>query len=355
MFSFAECRIPLVAAPMAGGPSTPALVAAAAEAGGFGFLGGGYLSRAMLESQLRAARELLSGPFGVNLFVPQGHPRVVSPSELTAYRRELQPEAERYGVELPDPDPTDTDHYADKLELLREQPVAVVSFTFGLPGPDTVAALHAVGTSVAITVTNSSEARAAVERGADSLVVQGAEAGGHRGTHDVAAIPETAPLPELVRTVRASTVLPIVAAGGVSTREQVAALAAAGASAVAVGTALLRSPECGASQAHKDALASGEFAQTRVTRAFSGRWARALVNRFVAEHDAAAPACYPEVNQLTRPLRAAAARSGDADGLALWAGLGYASARAMDAAAILRSLAPRPLHAVAISSDLNGG
>jgi nitronate monooxygenase len=339
MYSFAECAIPLVAAPMAGGPSTPALVAAAAEAGGLGFLGGGYLTRSSLGEQLRATRDLTPAPFGVNLFVPGDHPALTL--EVAAYRRELHAEAERYGVALPEPDPADTDHYTDKLALLCEQPVAVVSFTFGLPGRATVAALHAVDTSVVITVTTVQEARAAVQRGADALVVQGAEAGGHRGTHDASASPDATPLADLVRAVRASTALPIVAAGGVSTPERVAELLAAGASVVAVGTALLRSPQCGASQAHKDALAGGEFTETRVTRAFSGRLARALVNRFVAEHDATAPAAYPEVNQLTRPIRAAAAKAGDAGGLALWAGTGYASARAASAADILGSLSPR--------------
>jgi nitronate monooxygenase len=339
MFSFVECAIPLVAAPMAGGPSTPALVAAAAEAGGLGFLGGGYLTDASLGDRIRATRELTSAPFGVNLFVPGA--RSPASRGLDAYRRELQAEAGRYGIELPEPDSTDTDHYADKLALLcDEQPVAVVSFTFGLPGRDAVAALHAVDTCVAITVTNRHEARTAVERGADALVVQGPEAGGHRGTHDVGASADATPLIELVRAVRTSTTLPIVAAGGVSMRERVAELRAVGASVVAVGTALLRSPECGASQTHKDALASGQFTETRVTRAFSGRLARALVNRFVAEHDATAPAVYPEVNQLTRPIRAEAVKKGDAGGLALWAGTGYASARATGAADILRELAP---------------
>ncbi|MEO7121904.1 MAG: nitronate monooxygenase [Lacisediminihabitans sp.] len=341
MFSFAELALPLVAAPMAGGPSTPALVAAAANAGGFGFLGAGYLSRDALEVQLRAARERVAGPWGVNLFVPAEHPRTELLPQLLAYRDQLRTDAQNYGVELPEPDPSDTDDYDNKLELLLEQSVAVVSFTFGLPRADAVVRLHEVGTAVAITVTNPAEALAAVERGADTLVLQGANAGGHRGTHDATAIPDGTPLTELVRIVSASTTLPIVAAGGVAAREQVRELLAAGATAVAVGTALLRTPECGTSDAHKNALVSGEFTETRVTRAFSGRLARALVNRFVLDHDAAAPALYPEVNQLARPLRAAAARLGDVGGLSLWAGTGYASARAESAATVLSSLAPR--------------
>ena len=341
MFSFADLAIPLVAASMAGGPSTPKLIAAAEKAGGFGFLGGGYLSREALEAQLRVTRELVSGPFGVNLFVPAEHPRAEVTPELLAYRRELRVDAQRYGIELPEPDPADNDHYGDKLELLLETPVAVVSFTFGIPSVEAVSRVHEVGTGVAVTVTNPAEAHAAEERGADSLILQGVEAGGHRGTHDPVAIPDTRPLPELVRAVHASTALPIVAAGGVSRPDQVAELLASGASAVAVGTALLRTPECGTSKAHKDALSSGAFTETRVTRAFSGRLARVLVNRFVVEHGAAAPALYPEVNQLTRAIRSAAARAADVGGLSLWAGTGYASARAVDAATVLRSLSPR--------------
>jgi nitronate monooxygenase len=341
MFTFAELRIPLVAAPMAGGPSTPELVAAASEAGGFGFLGGGYLGSNALAEQLGRTRSLLRGPFGVNLFVPASPARTAVDPRVLAYRDGLAGEAARYGVELPMPDPGDDDHYADKLALLVADPVAVVSFTFGLPSADDVARLHAVGTHLAATVTTVAEARAAAERGVDSLVVQAADAGGHRGTHDALATPDETPLAELVRDVRASVALPIVAAGGVSSRERVRAPLAAGASAVAVGTALLRTPECGTAQAHKDALGSGEFDGTRVTRAFSGRLARALVNRFVLEHDAFAPPFYPEVNQLARPLRAAAARVGDPGGLSLWAGTGYASARAVPAAEVFRELAPR--------------
>jgi nitronate monooxygenase len=341
MFSFAELRTPLVAAPMAGGPSTPALVAAACAAGGIGFLAGGYLYSEALREQLRQTRELVHGPFGVNLFVPAQPARTSIDPRVLSYREELAGEAVRYGVELPISDPSDDDHYADKLALLVAEPVSFVSFTFGLPDADAIARLHAVGTHLAATVTDLAEARAAAERGVDSLVVQGADAGGHRGTHDALATPNEVPLIELVHGVRASVALPIIAAGGVSSSEQAAALLAAGASAIALGTALLRTPECGASPLHKDALASGEYTETRVTRAFSGRLARALVNRFVLEHDATAPPFYPEVNQLARPVRAAAARAGDPGGLSLWAGTGFASAQAVGAAEVFRALAPR--------------
>jgi nitronate monooxygenase len=336
MLNLEDLRLPLVAAPMAGGPSTPELVAAAGRVGALGFLAGGYLSAETLAARILRTRELSDAPFGVNLFVPAPRQRTTVAPEVLAYRRELEADAHRRGVELPDPDPADRDDYNEKIALLLDDPVAVVSFTFGLPDPETVRRLQGVGTHVAITVTELPEALAAAAGGADSLVVQGSGAGGHRGTHLVTAIPDATPLLELVRTIVASVGRPVIAAGGVADGRDVAALLDAGASAVAVGTLLLRTAESGAPAAHKDALAIG--GETRVTRAFSGRLARALVNRFVREHDADAPAFYPEVNQLTRPLRAAASGSGDADGLALWAGTGFASARAVGADEVLLGL-----------------
>jgi nitronate monooxygenase len=341
VFSFDGPAIPLVAAPMAGGPSTPRLVAAAGSVGGFGFLASGYLSVDAVRAQLIETRALTDGPFGVNLFVPAVDPRTEVAPAVREYRARLQGEAERYGVELPDPDPRDDDGYPQKLELLLAEPVAVVSFTFGLPSVETVNRLHDVGTHVAATVTDRAEALAARAVGVDSLVVQGVGAGGHRGTHFATKIPDATPLETLVSSLHGELGLPIVACGGVAGPQDVRRLLEAGASAVAVGTLLIRTPESGASQAHKDSFVDGTGGgETRVTRAFSGRLARAVVNRFLLEHDAEAPPFYPEVNQLARPLRAAAAAIGDADGLSLWAGTGFASARDVGAAQVLAELAP---------------
>ena len=178
-----------------------------------------------------------------------------------------------------------------------------------------------------VTVTDPAEADAAARAGADSVCLQGPDAGGHRGTHAVAKVPDATPLQSLVERVAAEQSVPVVAAGGVSSGAQVSALRRAGASAVQVGTLLLCSPECGASAAHKQALASGSYADTTVTRAFSGRPARGLTNRFIRDHDGSAPAAYPELNQLVRPIRSAASAAGDPDGLALWAGTGFGACR----------------------------
>lgn len=320
MFDLTTLRTPIVAAPMAGGASTPALAAAVGRAGGLGFLAAGYKTPEAVAARIRELRELSAAPFGVNLFVPGPVPDVDS---IAAYRAELAAEAARYDVELPEPDPSDDDRWDDKVSLLLADPVPVVSFTFGPPPADVVADLHRVGTYVVGTVTSVTEARAVAALGVDALCVQGPEAGGHSGMHDPYAPPPAVPLLELLAAVRSETSLPLIAAGGLATGADIAAALRAGARAVQLGTAYLRTPESGAKPTHKRALADPRFSETAMTRAFSGRPARGLRNRFIADHDPTAPIGYPLVNQLTQPLRAAAASRDDPDGLALWAGTGY--------------------------------
>ena len=333
MFSFSDLRIRIVTAPMAGGPSTPALVRAAASVGAFGFLAAGSKRVEALALQVDEARETCPGPFGVNLFVPATSSG--DAAAVAAYRAELSADAARFGVALPEVKPGDTDLWDEKIDYLLAHPVPVASFTFGTPGDEVVDRLHAVGTHVMVMVTDPEEALAATAVGVDSLCVQGPDAGGHRGTHAVDKAPDDRDLDTLLRDVREATGLPLIAAGGISTPERVATLLNGGAAAVQVGTAVLLTPECGASEVHKQALRSGQYADTTLTRAFSGRLARGLTNRFIRDHDSAAPAAYPELNQLTRPLRAAAAAAGDQDGVSLWAGTRFADIREAPAAEIL--------------------
>jgi nitronate monooxygenase len=345
-FQISQLRVPLVVSPMAGGPSTPELAAVATNAGALGFLAAGNLPVAGMIERIERLRQLTPGPFGVNVFVPtienvaESAPADRS-TAVAHYRELLAADAERYGVTLPDVNGGDTDDWSAKLEYLLEHPVAVVSFTFGLPDRRVFDRLHAVGTKAIVTVTDAEEALAASDQGADGLAVQGPLAGGHRGTHAVMKEPGELGLDALLASIAAVTSLPRIAAGGVVTRERVEDLLADGATAVQLGTVLLRADECGAPPPHKDALASDRYGSTAVTRAFTGRPARGLVNRFLIDHDGDAIAAYPEVNLLTRPLRAAAAAAGDPDGMALWAGAGFAAARALPAAEILAALAPR--------------
>jgi nitronate monooxygenase len=329
---------PVLAAPMAGGPTTPALVAAAARAGALGFLAAGYRTPDDLAAQIAAVRG--SGPavFGVNVFAP--NPVPVDPREFRRYARELRADAEPYAIDLAGAAPVEhDDHFAEKVELLLAEPVPVVSFTFGLPPGPVIAALRRAGSLVLQTVTSAAEARAAADAGVDALVVQASAAGAHSGTFTPDVVPATVPLPDLLRSVRGAAGLPMVAAGGVATADGVAAALGAGAAAVMVGTALLRTDESGASAVHKAALATMSTVDTVVTRAFSGRPARALRNGFVARHHEHAPPGYPAIHYLTAPLRRAAAAAGDAERVNLWAGTGFRHARTGPAEHVLRALA----------------
>lgn len=323
MTRFLDSRLPIVAAPMAGGPTTVALARAVASAGGFPFLAGGYKSREALAQEIAAARAA-DIVFGVNLFVPSGEP--AEEAAFAAYAEELRAEADAYGLEL-DPSPVqDDDGWGEKLTLLTEAPVPVVSLTFGLPDRAGIAALRRAGTRVIATVTSPEEARLAREAGVDGLVVQGSQAGGHSAVFDGARDPEPITTAALVRRVLQAVDLPLIAAGGVDGPGAVRELLEAGAQAVAVGTLLLRTDEAGTSPTHRAALDSPSFTETVLTRAFTGRPARALRNGFIDRHQAASIDGYPAVHHLTRSLRAAAGRAGDADRLHLWAGTGWRSA-----------------------------
>jgi nitronate monooxygenase len=328
--------IPVIAAPMAGGVSTPALVIAAARAGGLGFLAAGYKTPQALAAQISEVRSA-GVPFAVNVFAP--NPVPADPAAYRRYARALRPEAERYGLDLPADEPgEDDDHWAGKVALLIADPVPLVSFTFGFPEPREVAALHRAGSVVALTVTSADEARAATEAGADLLVVQASAAGAHSGTLTPQRIPPPVPLTALIAQVRAETAVPLLAAGGLGDPGDAAAVLRAGAAAAVVGTLLLRADESGASRAHQAALA-GPARDTIVTRAFTGRPARGLRNVFTDRYDAVAPAGYPAIHHLTSPLRRAAAAAGDVERLHLWAGTAYRHATAEPAGRILARLA----------------
>jgi nitronate monooxygenase len=329
-----DLEIPVVAAPMAGGPTTPALAAAVSNAGGLGFLAAGYKSVGQVGADIAAARAATTGPLGVNLFVVG--PYDADNAAVAAYRQALEPEATRLGVQLGEAR-WDDDQWAAKLELVLDVRPEVVSFAFGCPSAAVLRQLAECGVLTTVTVTTLAEALAAAGRGAASLAVQGTDAGGHRGTWDLEARPDTTPLLELVGSVVAAVEVPVVAGGGVSRASDVAAVLAQGAVAAQVGTAYLLADEAGTNPVHRAGLTA--FVETAVTRAYTGRWARGLANRFIAEH-ANAPAGYPQLHHVTAPLRAAAVRAGDPQVAHMWAGTGFRHARPASAAEITRSLDP---------------
>jgi nitronate monooxygenase len=339
--------VPIVLAPMAGGPSTPTLAAAVSGAGGLGFLAAGYLSREALADQIAATRQLTAAPFGVNLFVPGA---LSPPGAAAEYGQRLAAMAAEAGVELGQPR-YDDDAWEAKLGLLTTDPPPVISFTFGCPDSGVISSLQDAGSEVWVTVTTPAEAERASSAGAEVLVAQGSEAGAHRGsfTDDPAADASGSyGLLSLLQLVRARTNLPMVAAGGLSTGAAVAAVLAAGAQAAQLGTAFLRCPEAGTSQVHRDAVAAP--GETAMTRAFTGRLARGIRNRFLDDHSQAAPAAYPDVHYLTAPLRAAGRSAGRPDLVNLWAGQTHELARAVPAAELVAQLMAEARSALAAAA-----
>lgn len=329
-----ELTAPVLLAPLAGGPSTPELAAAVTEAGGLGFLASGYLSVSELATGMGRVRSQSTGPLAVNLFVPETGP--TPPAVYEAYVRRLAAWAEREGLELGRPTYGDDDWPA-KLELLREDPPEVVSFTFGCPTSEVMRHLRAGGSECWVTVTNAHEARLAAQAGADVLIAQGAEAGGHRASFvdrpDVLIIS----LLPLLALIRDTVELSVVASGGLATGAGVAAVLAAGAAAAQVGTAFMLAPEAGTAAAHRAALRGD--APTLLTRAFTGRLARGIRNQFTAAHSEGAPVAYPEVHYVTAPMRRRAREDGNAELINLWAGEAHQLAMELPAAEIVRRLA----------------
>ncbi len=338
VLGFWDIMVPIVGAPMAGGPGTPALAAAVSNAGGLGFVPAGYLTAERFAEDIAAARAATTGPLGVNLFVPQ--PSVADWVALDYYAGELEGIADHYQVEVGHPQFGDDDEWERKLEVVADVRPELVSFTFGVAAPDVIRRLGALGLLVMVTVTSAYEAGVAIAAGADSLVVQGPGAGGHRGTFAPDMEPGRESLHELIDQIhRAHRDVPIIAAGGLGTAEDVAGVLRRGAVAAQVGTALLLSDEAGTSQAHRTAMKNQLFGKTIVTRAFSGRYARGLENEFIRLLDNVAPLGYPEVNQMTLPIREAATAWEDPNGMSLWAGTSFRKARPGPVADIIADLA----------------
>jgi nitronate monooxygenase len=324
---------PIVLAPLGGGPSTPALAAAVSEAGGLGFLASGYLSAEQTAESVSALRSLTDRPVGVNVFVPGEGP--AEPPTYAAYLERLAAWGRERDLEPGEPRYSD-DEWEGKLELLRREPVEVVSFAFGAPPPAVVRALQAAGSQVWVTVTSPQEAREAAAAGADALVVQGAEAGGHRACFRDRPGLAVLGLLSLLQLVRASVGLPLVAAGAVATAAGLEAVLAAGAAAAQLGTAFMLSPEAGTTPAHREAISSD--APTALTRCFTGRLARGIENALMRELPEA-PVAYPEIHYATAPMRKLARERGDADAFNLWAGEAHSLASALPAAEIVESIA----------------
>ena len=330
---------PIIQAPLAGGGDTPDLVAAVSNAGGLGFIGAAYLAPTQISETAQAVRAKTARPFGINLFAPLPIPETPQDAEVALKR--LAPYFAELGLSSPALPAKSSETFSEQLEAALQTGASVLSFTFGVLPADAIAAIKRKRMLLLGTATTVEEAVALEQAGVDGVVAQGSEAGGHRGTFggdfQAGMIGTVALVPQTVDAVR----VPVIASGGIMDGRGIAAAMVLGASAVQLGTAFLTCEEAGISEAYKKAIFDAHEDQTRITRAFSGRPARGIVNRFLAEVESDAPDAilpFPLQNSVTRPLRSAASKQGRAEFLSLWAGQGVRMARCQSAGELVTRL-----------------
>ena len=329
---------PIIQGPTAGGFNTPAQVAAVSNAGGLGSLAGSLLSPDVIRAQTAQIRALTDKPFCLNFFV-QDIPKP-DPQEVERAKEWLKPIWSSLGwSELPTPAKWCED-FSAQFETLIELRPAVASFTFGILSTEQIKRLHDAGILVVGTITHADEALAWQSRGADAVIASGTDAGGHRGTFIGAQEDAKLSTFELLPTVVEAVNIPVIAAGGIMDGADIKRALNAGAVAVQMGTAFLVNDETTISPAYRQRLLTAGDHPTRLTRTFSGRYARGLENRFMREMAAVEkkiPA-YPIQNALTSPIRAEAAKRGETELMSLWCGTGVGRARQMPAAKLVETL-----------------
>ena len=338
---------PIIQGPMAGGGSSPELVAAASRAGALGSLGAAYLDDAQIRAAAEKIRALTDRPFAINLFAPQPVPDLpTDPAPalalVAAYSREL-------GLDEPTLPQQQEDPFSRQIEAVLDLKPALFSFTFGRVTPEILARCRKAGILTAGTATTVEEARILEADGVDAIIAQGAEAGGHRGTFLAPFSDALVGTMALVPQAASALGIPVIAAGGIMDGRGVAASLVLGAQAAQMGTAFLACHEAGIPDAYKAALPAAQAEHTRVTRAFSGRPARGIVNRFMRDGDALGEAVlpYPLQNALTRGMRTEGGRQGRTDVLSLWAGQGASLARRLPAAELVQLLVRETAEALA--------
>jgi nitronate monooxygenase len=325
-----EMDYPIIQAPMAGS-TTPEFIAACLDAGILGSLGAGYMKAEETRAAIREIRTRSDKPFNVNLFLPE-HPER-NETVIGEAHRALAPYREELGLSGEPPALSESE-FSRQVDVVIDEGVEVVSFTFGLPDEDTVRRLKDAGSLLIGTATTPEEAMEAEWGGMDAIVLQGKEAGGHRG----AFIGEDRFLTLRELLAKARLTVPVIAAGGIHDAKTVRGALDAGASAVQVGTALLVTEESGANSLHKEAILNSSEGETVITKAFSGKNARGLNNRFIEEMADAVIAPYPIQNDLTKPIRSAAGKQGQAGLLSLWSGENGFKARRGKVSEIVRRL-----------------
>jgi nitronate monooxygenase len=332
---------PIIQGPFGGGISTVALAAAVSNAGGLGSYGAHILSPEQISAVVCELFAATQRPFAINLWVPkESEAQALTEAEWSAAVEALAPYWERFQLPRPERPTHFGPDFLQQVEAALEARPPVLSFVMGVPPADVITRAKAKHIVTIGTATTVEEAIVLEQTGLDLVVASGSDAGGHRGAFLRAAAESLVGTFSLIPQVADAVKLPVIAAGGISDGRGILAAMALGAAGVQIGTAFLACEESGASDAHRQALHSPNAQRTVLTRVFSGRLARGIVNDFVrvmSQHEVSTPE-YPIQNWLTQPLRRAAALAGDADALSLWAGQGAPLTKRNTAAALLQQL-----------------
>lgn len=321
---------------MAGGATTPELVAAVSNAGGLGSLGAGYMPADELRLAIHRVRTLTTHPFAVNLFIPETYHE--STAQMHRMQQRIEASCSELLININLPNPPYLPDFNQSMNVVLEERVPVFSFTFGIPNIEWIKRLKSHGTILIGTATHLEEAHCLAAQGIDMIVAQGSEAGGHRGTF--IGNPEDAliPIRELLKQCVQAVKIPIIAAGGIMTAAVIKEIRSLGASGVQLGTAFLSCPESGIHPAYKKALLAATYNNTVLTRAFSGKLARGIQNTFITRMQSETTLDYPIQNTLTKPMRKAAEQQSNSEFMSLWAGEGLHFSQALPARQLVQQL-----------------
>jgi len=342
MFNFDQLAYPLIQAPMAGGPNTPEMVSTVINLGAVGSYGFAYSSPEVIEQDIASARAKISagskGALNINFFVfkeieaptsAEVDKAIESLNKISGKDLKITPPAAPFYPDL-----------KTQLEALWRQPPEILTFHFGIPDASIIDKAKSLGIAVGITATCAEEARVIEQAGADFIVAQGIEAGGHRGIFNPPNADEALPCHALITRLKQVTQLPIAAAGGIMTRDHVKTAIDLGARAVQMGSAFLTTKESGASTAHKEYLLNQTDRKAVITRGFSGRPARGIDNHFIQQMADAPILSFPLQNTLTGKLRAAASADNDGELQSLWAGSNFRECRSESISDLISRLFP---------------
>lgn len=325
--------IPIIQAPMAGGTiTTPELVAAVSNTGALGSLGAGYMSPDAIRSAIKKIKQLTQKPFNVNLFIPAKSDPAHDLTEMKELLSSLWYELSDIPFEISLSSPS----FDEQVQVILEEKVPLFSFTFGIPSTSLIERFKQQGTWVCGTATTPDEAEQLEKAGVDAIVCQGEEAGGHQGGF-------SSPSPlyglhSLLALTKEKVKTPLIAAGGIMDGRAAAATFILGASAAQLGTAFLTTTESGAASVYKEALLKSPHLPTVLTKAFTGKTARAIINAFIEKLEGYSIPPYPVQHFLTQPLRSLATQHKRTDLMSLWAGEGYPLCRTVSAATLIQQI-----------------